>query len=172
MIAYRFRTCPPEQSGQVIEADARRVGEMFPRLEGRVTDVITSPPYLDTTNYREDQWLRLWFLGGSPRVPSGRGDDRHYNKAMYWEFLKASWEGLLPLLADRVRLIVRIGGRRLSKHELREGLQRSLAEGLGRKVQLLDSGISSKIGKTQAHTFRGGTASLLMEHDFSFGIEG
>ena len=26
---------------------------------------ITSPPYLNVTSFEEDQWLRLWFLGGS-----------------------------------------------------------------------------------------------------------
>ena len=24
------------------------------------------PPYLDVTHFEEDQWLRLWFLGGPP----------------------------------------------------------------------------------------------------------
>ena len=93
MVDYRFRTPPPETVGRVVQSDARRCGRVFPTLSGRVTDVITSPPYLDTTNYREDQWLRLWFLGHEPRVPHGRQDDRHYNKEMYWEFLEEVLEG-------------------------------------------------------------------------------
>ena len=168
MIAYRFRTPPPRKAGRVVEVNARQAGEKFPRLKGRVTDVITSPPYLDTTNYREDQWLRLWFLGGNPWTPYDRGDDRHCNKEMYWEFLEASWKGLAPLLAERVRLVVRIGGRRLNKAELREGLGQSLVAGLNRSVSLVDSGISSRVGTTQANAFRGARASPLVEHDFSF----
>ena len=168
MIEFRFRSCPPKRTGAVVEADARRVGEVFSRLKGRVTDVITSPPYLDTTNYREDQWLRLWFLGCSPTTAYGRGDDRHYNKEMYWDFLQASWTGLAPLLAQQVRLVVRIGGRRLDKTELREGLVRSLEAGLSRGVRLADTGISSRIGNTQANAFRGAKASPIMEHDFAF----
>ena len=168
LIEYRFRTHPPTRTGRVVEVDARRAGQEFPSIEGRVTDVITSPPYLDTTNYREDQWLRLWFLGSTPLITYCRGDDRHYSKELYWEFLQASWKGVAPLLAERVRLVVRIGGRRLNKSELRDGLQQSLASGLNRSVRLIDTGISSKVGNTQANTFRGTKASQMMEHDFSF----
>jgi len=168
MIEYRFRTRPPERTGSVAEVDARRIGEAFPELRGRVTDVITSPPYLDTTNYREDQWLRLWFLGSRSLTTHARADDRHYAREMYWEFLQASWKGLAPLLAERARLVVRIGGRRLCKSELRDGLVRSLAAGLNRSVRLVDTGVSSKVSNTQANAFRGAKTSQLMEHDFSF----
>lgn len=170
MIEYRFRTRPPERTGSVAEVDARRTGEAFPELQGRVTDVITSPPYLDTTNYREDQWLRLWFLGAKSLTTYTRADDRHYAREMYWEFLQASWKGLAPLLAERARLVVRIGGRRLCKSELRDGLVQSLAVGLNRSVRIVDTGVSSKVGNTQANAFRGKKASQLMEHDFSFAM--
>ena len=168
MTEYRYRTPPPKRVGYVTEAESRRVGDVFPMLNGRVTDVITSPPYLDTTNYREDQWLRLWFLGGDLLISYDRRDDRHYSKEMYWEFLRASWRGLAPLLAERVRLVLRIGGRRLSKAELRDGLLNSLSEGLNRTVHLVDSGVTSKIGSTQAITFRGMKPSQTVEHDFVF----
>ena len=101
MLEYRFRTRPPERIPQrSFQTDARLAADVFPALAGNVTDVITSPPYLDTTNYREDQWLRLWFLGGEPLVPRGRGDDRHYSKDIYWKFIQASMKGLGPLLAE------------------------------------------------------------------------
>ena len=170
MLEYRFRTRPPKGSAPVVQADARRAADEFPALAGRVTDVITSPPYLDTTNYREDQWLRLWFLGGQPLVPRGRGDDRHYSKDKYWAFLRASMKGLAPLLAQRARMVIRIGGRRLPKSELRDGLLRSLTNGLGRDVRLIDDGVTTEVGKTQANVFRGAKASRLEEHDFCFAV--
>ena len=171
MIEYRFRTRPPSISGGVLQADARRSGNAFPALAGRVTDVITSPPYLNTTNYREDQWLRLWFLGGEPMVPHDRGDDRHYNKEAYWEFVQASWKGLGSLLAERARVVIRVGGRHLRKAELREGLLHSLTSGLDRDVRLVDDGASSEVGNSQANAFRGATASRLVEHDFCFVVQ-
>lgn len=132
--------------------------------------MITSPPYLDTTNYREDQWLRLWFLGGEPLMPRGRGDDRHYSSDNCWTFIQASMRGLAPLLAERARMVIRIGGRRLQKSELRQGLVRSLRLGLGRNVRLVDDGVTTQVGKTQANVFRGSKVSRFEEHDFCFGV--
>ena len=170
MLEYRFRSTPPDGRATVVQTDARQVADAFPALAGRVTDVITSPPYLDTTNYREDQWLRLWFLGGEARMPRGRGDDRHYNKDIYWTFIQESMQGLAPLLAERARMVLRIGGRRLQKSELREGLVRSLSLGLGRDVRLIDDGVTSEVGKTQANVFRGARVSPFEEHDFCFAV--
>ena len=170
MLDYRFRTRPPDGSAPVVQIDARRVASGFPTLAGRVTDVITSPPYLDTTNYREDQWLRLWFLGCEPLMPRGRGDDRHFNKDNYWTFIQASMGGLAPLLAERARMVIRIGGRRLQKAELKEGLLRSLTLGLDRSVRLVDDGVTTEVGKTQANVFRGSKVSCFEEHDFCFAL--
>lgn len=170
MLEYRFRTPPPERTGRVRLADARHAGAAFPSLTGRVTDIVTSPPYLDTTNYREDQWLRSWFLGGEPAVPRGRGDDRHYSKDLYWEFLRSSWRGLASLLAERARLVVRVGARHFEKAELRNGLVASLRDGLDRDVQLLDDGVSSEVRGAQTNAFRGARATRLMEHDFCFAV--
>ena len=170
MLEYRFRTRPPDGRARVAQADARRVADAFPALAGRVTDVITSPPYLDTTNYREDQWLRLWFLGGKAIVPRGRRDDRHYNKDIYWSFIQESMNGLAPLLAKRARLVIRIGGRRLRKTELKEGLLQALTRGLDRDVEIVDDGVTTEVGKTQANVFRGEKVSRVQEHDFCFAV--
>ena len=170
MLEYRFRTTPPDGCATVVQADARRAADAFPALAGRVTDVITSPPYLDTTNYREDQWLRLWFLGGKAIVPRGRGDDRHYSKEIYWSFIQASMKGLAPLLAQRARLVIRIGGRRLRKSELKEGLLQALTRGLDRDVEIVDDGVTTEVGKTQANVFRGEKVSRVQEHDFCFAV--
>ena len=170
MTAYRFRTPPPRRAGTVVESDARCAGDSFPFLAGRVTDVITSPPYLNTTNYREDQWLRLWFLGGPPLVPYDHQDDRYVSKEAYWKFLHESWAGLSPLLAKEVRIVIRIGGRQMKKGELRGGLLGSLTDGLTREVRLIDNGVTSEIATTQSNSFRGVKASRLEEHDFCFTV--
>ena len=167
-LTYRFRTPPAEKRGRVVRADARQASEAFPKLRGRVTDVITSPPYLDTTNYREDQWLRLWFLGAAPAPHYPVGDDRHGSKDAYWAFLEQSWKGLRDLLAERARLVIRIGGRRLQKVEVQDELARTLSVGLERDIRPVDSGVTSVIVKTQANTFRGAKVSPRVEHDFCF----
>ncbi|MCL5736611.1 MAG: DNA methylase, partial [Actinobacteria bacterium] len=64
IIAYRFDSKPASLVGSVVQCDARQARSHFAEHVGRVKLVVTSPPYLDVTNYSEDQWLRLWFLGG------------------------------------------------------------------------------------------------------------
>jgi len=168
MVDFRFRTLPPEIRGEVAEADARGAGKAFPHLEGGVTDIITSPPYLDTTNYREDQWLRLWFLGEDPGSVQPRDDGRHHSKELYWTFLKEAWEGVAPLLAPKARIVIRIGGRKLSKREMSDGLSSGLSVATGRGLMSADDGVTTPVKRTQANSFRGAKASPTVEHDFCF----
>ena len=168
MVDFRFRTPPPENRGEIAESDARMASTAFLHLEGRVTDIITSPPYLDTTNYREDQWLRLWFLGEDPKSNQVPEDGRHYNKTLYWTFLKEAWEGVAPLLAPHARIVVRIGGRKLSKEEMFDSLFATLKDATGRDVQAADDGVTTPVKRTQANSFRGAKASPTVEHDFCF----
>lgn len=170
VLAYRFRTTPPKTAGDVQLSDARRASETFPALINQVTDVITSPPYLDTTNYREDQWLRLWFLGEKATPSQPRDDGRHYTAASYWSFLEEAWSGLAPLLTTRARIVIRIGGRRLSKLDMVEGLHTTLSAGLARPVDLVDEGLTTPVKRTQANSFRGTKASPTDEHDFCFQV--
>ena len=165
---YRFRTPPPKRRGEVAMSDARNAAATFPHLCATVSDVITSPPYLDTTNYHEDQWLRLWFLGGRAIANHAGGDGRHYDPKRYWEFLTEAWRGLAPLLARRARVVIRIGSRRLSTEAIREALAHSLEGGLDRTVRLTDAGVSSTARRTQTNAFRGSKRTPAAEHDFCF----
>ena len=167
MSYYRFKTAPPLLRGEIALSDARKAAECFPHLLGRITDVITSPPYLDTTNYREDQWLRLWFLGETAAtLPCD--DGRHHSVSKYQEFLVESWAGVTPLLADEVRVVIRIGGRKLTKVEALELLDTSLKNATQRNVQIQNRGVTSLVKRTQANAFRGSKPSPTFEHDFCF----
>ncbi len=165
---FRFRTPPPEGRGKIVMSDARSAARAFPDFLEEVSDIITSPPYLDTTNYREDQWLRLWFLGEKAVVDCAGGDSRHSSAAKYWQFLTEAWTGVSPLLARKARIVIRIGGRKLTRDEIRKKLKQSLEVGLGRNMRLVDDGISSTAGNTQANTFRGSRAKPAVEYDFCF----
>jgi DNA methylase len=110
---FRFADGIPPAVGVVKHCDARRCTEVFAEFENKISAVITSPPYLDVTNYEEDQWLRLWFLGGAANPTYGvvGTDDRHSCKETYWDFLKDVWESIAPLLRRKAVLVCRIGGR-------------------------------------------------------------
>lgn len=170
MCDFRFKTPPPDRIATIKKADARCASRTFQSLNGKVTDVITSPPYLDTTNYREDQWLRCWFLGEEPLSKPANDDGRHTSTERYWTFLTEVWSGLAGLLANEVRLVVRIGGRRLDKSEIREHLLNTLSTGLKRQVVMVDPGVTSEIKRSQANSFRGSKPSSTVEHDFCFRV--
>jgi hypothetical protein len=168
---YRYQSALPLVKGRVVEGDARRAGSVFRSFRGRVGLVITSPPYLDITDYHEDQWLRLWFLGGPARPVSGQGkDDRHRVVSDYWRFLSEAWAGMEPLLRDRAQVIVRIGGTRLTADQLKAGLLHSL--GLtGRKFRLVEH-CQSDIRNGQTRVFSVSHQKPSVEHDFRFQLAG
>lgn len=165
---FRYESPLPERRGRVADSDVRRLGRVFSSHKGRVSLVITSPPYLNTTNYREDQWLRLWFLGGSPAPePEEQSDDRHRNAEKYWQFLKEAWKGISPLLRDGAHIVVRIGGRHLEEETTEQHLRKSLREGIGSSIRLRQQS-SSRIKNGQVQAFHPGTEGIQVEHDFHY----
>ena len=170
--AFRYRMPPAERQGIVRLADARFAATTFAEYTRKVRLVVTSPPYLDTTDYAEDQWLRLWFLGGQARPQLRMNkDDRHTRAAGYWDFLKESWEGLAALLADEATIVIRIGGAKLTKDELLEGVTNTLTAALNeQRVVPLHTGVTSSIRPRETSAFRPAPLRANVEHDFVFKI--
>jgi len=169
---YRLSAEQAPLRGFVKRRDARFAGRAFPKLERQVKLIVTSPPYLDTTDFAEDQWLRLWFLGGTahPERRTNR-DDRHYNTRDYWTFLSEAWAGCERLVAKGTVVVIRIGGSRFEKDELFDGLQKSLRTGFGDfRTKALTAGDTTSIKNRQTNLFRPGTSSHRFEHDFSFAL--
>ena len=168
--AYRYESQLPQRRGRVAATDARNISRRFAGAKRSVSVVITSPPYLDTTHYQEDQWLRLWFLGGPERPRRTAGtDDRHRGAESYWRFLSEAWQGVGPLLRDGAHIIVRIGGRHLERSILERELIRTLRDGTGASIKVRDRR-SSRIVNSQVHAFRPKSSGTSMEHDFHFQI--
>jgi hypothetical protein len=170
---YRLSVASPRPSGRVLLADARSGGKAFRSYSSQVRLILTSPPYIDTTDYSEDQWLRLWFLGGADRpIARLNKDDRHRQIDRYWTFLMEAWRGCRNLLQDRSIVVVRIGGSTLNKEGLSAGLKKSLALAMpDYSVRSLHRGVTSAIGNKQINSFRPGTSPTREEHDFAFGIK-
>lgn len=165
--AYRYHSPTPELKGRVVEGDVRRASRLLKSYENRVKLVITSPPYLDITDYHEDQWLRLWLLGGDRKPRAGQNrDDRHRRIDVYWQFLREAWNGVAPLLQRSAQVVVRIGGTRLNKEELGGGLLESLSS-TGRRFKLMETRTTS-IVNGQRRIFRAIPGKASVEHDFRF----
>jgi hypothetical protein len=142
--AYRYQSPVPNGEATVLHADMRQLSLLKKKEIGKVSCAITSPPYLDVTSFEEDQWLRLWFLGGPPHPTRGRvsTDDRHTNQNDYWRFISDMWRCLGNVLAPKSHVIVRIGTRRLAPKILEKNLF-VCSRILSRRVQLVSSRISA-----------------------------
>ena len=104
---YRYQSPLPSIKGRVVEGDVRRAGALLRSYREKVKLVITSPPYLDITDYHEDQWLRLWFLGGASKPITGQGkDDRYRRIESYRQFLREAWKGIAPLLQPSAQVVI------------------------------------------------------------------
>jgi hypothetical protein len=168
---HRLQDLPECPRGKVALVDARQVSRRFKELRHKVALVVTSPPYLNVTRYEEDQWLRLWFLGGEPRPTYGQvsKDDRHEGVYNYWQFLKESWIGIAPLLANHAKIVVRLGAIGLEDVEITRGLTASIRATFSR-VRVIRQPTRSKIVRRQSRNFLPRSKGCLFEMDYVFSV--
>jgi DNA methylase len=166
---FRLDHGRPNQHGLARQGDARLASELFPEFTGRIRLVVTSPPYLNVTAFEEDQWLRLWFLGGEPNPTYGKisKDDRHQSAARYWTFLSQTWRGMAPLLNTDSVLVMRIGAKALSLESVNEGLLTSLTDVFPARRWLREPAISVIRGK-QVRAFNPTAGGCQFETDFVY----
>lgn len=128
---------------------------------------ITSPPYLDTTDFEEDQWLRAWFLGG-PELPkkSGTTDHRHRSEDRYWQLIADAWRAIGQIVGERGHVVIRIGARSLTPERLRDAVV-GASELSGRRLRLVAHETTSLV-RRQTDSFRPGSAGVRHELDCHF----
>ena len=59
-----------------------------PSMDSRLSLVITSPPYSNVTDYKADNWLRLWALNEGPSVPSWTTEQKYGNLSKYEKLIQ------------------------------------------------------------------------------------
>jgi hypothetical protein len=167
-ITYRYESDPPPARGNVIRADMRELPRLIRIPTIPIKCVITSPPYFNVTNFEEDQWLRLWFLGSLPKPTYGRvsRDDRHEQASKYWDLISDMWRVLGQILAPRANIVIRLGVKNLDPEQIGKSL---LATSMfsRKKVSLVHSETSEIKGR-QTDSFRPGSKGCLTEIDFHF----
>ena len=91
-----------------------RIAEKVNRGEHkRCSLLFTSPPYQGITNYHEDQWLRLWLLGGPPKPQYV--EEKHRGKFLakesYRELLESVFKSVSQIMSDKGTIYVRTSAR-------------------------------------------------------------
>jgi hypothetical protein len=166
--SFRYESPLPKGKSVVLHTDMRNLPRIIALPNKAIRCAVTSPPYLNVTSFEEDQWLRLWFLGGLSYPKKGimSRDDRHGTADNYWSFIGDMWRSLGAVMADGAHVVIRIGSRRASPNLLKRGLA-GCGQFSGRKVKLVSHRVT-EIKKRQTDAFRPGTKGCVVELDCHF----
>ena len=167
----RLAKALPPREGVAVTSDVRRLNTVLSPWERSVKLVVTSPPYLNVTDFEEDQWLRLWFLGGDPKPTRGQisRDNRYGSSVRYWKFLSEAWKGISNLLAPDAVVVCRIGGKGQTLETMAGPLLATM-RGAFPEAHLVNPPIESAPPYRQTNNFRPGSSGVGVEVDFTFRI--
>jgi hypothetical protein len=166
----RYKLGRPDEKATVLLGDMRDLPRRSNDLPGPIALVITSPPYLDITSFEEDQWLRLWFLGGPPRPTSGivSRDDRHGTPDAYWRMIADMWRSLGQVLDSPSNVVIRIGAREMTPEQMIDGLLGTSV--VTKRDVRIQHHETSDIKGSQIRSFRPGAKGCMREVDCHFSM--
>jgi len=166
---FRLSDDIPSRRGTAARCDVRATHRVFRAYIRSVDAIITSPPYLNVTRFEEDQWLRLWFLGGpaNPTYGEVSRDDRHSSGHQYWDFLAEAWRSLALLLKPKGHLVCRIGTVKEDPEELAENLIESVKDAWP-NANLARHPVMTETQKRQTTVLNPGSIGCRYEIDFTF----
>jgi hypothetical protein len=144
--------------------DARKATS-FGKLEGPIV-VVTSPPYYGMRTYVQDQWLRMWFLGGQEEIDYENHNQLcHTGHERFIKDLSKVWRIIARRAQDEAHLYVRFGSIPSAKSDARKILKSSLEEAGSWKLISVGNAKTSHCGKRQADHM-GSESDPSIEFDF------
>ena len=169
---FRLARGLPPRGGVAVRSDVRYLNSALSPWERSVNLVVTSPPYLNVTDFEEDQWLRLWFLGGDPKPTRSRisRDNRYGSPTRYWKFMSEAWKGIANLLAPDAVLVCRIGGKGQTLETLAGPLLATIRAAFP-EARLARQPVESVPPYRQTNNFRPGSSGVGVEVDFTIRID-
>ncbi len=112
-IAYRYKYGVPNHAPFQIEfCDAR---DIVKTVNNKFDLLFTSPPYSGVSDYRRDQWLRLWMLGDNPFPHSSDNAQKWSNKSKYEEMMRNVFSRSISLLKKNAVIYVRTDYREFTR---------------------------------------------------------
>jgi len=159
-----LNTESPSRLQNVKCLDARKAMS-FGKISGPIVTV-TSPPYYGMRTYVQDQWLRMWFLGGADEVDyENHNQLSHSGHDSFISDLAKVWNTLGKRAQDEAHLYVRFGSIPSAKSDPRKILKASLEESGHWKLLSVRNANTSNHGKRQA-AYMGSESDPSVEFDF------
>lgn len=157
---FVLREQPPQTPGFVYQADSRELRLL--ELKRRFSWVICSPPYYGMRTYVPDQWLRNWFVGGSPEVEYAReAQISHAGESAFVRDLASVWKGVSEVCKPGAHLIIRFGVLPSVDKDASQLIMQSIRDAdVGWKVRTWRNAGSASAGRRQADQFMGSTKSV------------
>jgi len=111
----------------VLLGDSRHVLQTLGR-NFKADLVLTSPPYYGVTNYRYDNWIRLWLLGEGPAFPEFDQKGRHHNQKEYCDLLNRTFQRCVTKSAPTSVVYVRTDARNFTLQTTIDALRTAWTE--------------------------------------------
>jgi len=144
-----LKTESPSSFENVKCLDARKATS-FSRIKGPIV-AVTSPPYYGMRTYVQDQWLRMWFLGGKEVINyENQNQLCHSGHERFITDLAKVWGNIGKRAQDEAHLYVRFGSIPSAKSDARKILKASLEEAGQWKLVSVRNAKTSNSGKRQA----------------------
>jgi hypothetical protein len=160
-----IETKPEGLEGHVMCADARTVS-LRRNIHKKTSLVVTSPPYYGMRTYVEDQWLRMWFLGGPETVAYGNASQiSHGGQQTFIDELATVWDRIANSEADKVDLYIRFGSVPSAKSDPRQIIKTSLEQSGVWELVSVRGARDAHEGKRQADQM-GMSSGAAIEYDF------
>ncbi len=159
--AERYLAAPlPNVEGRVELGDSRTADAFSDMPKARFA--ITSPPYFGMRTYLQDQWLRLWFLGGPDRVEYRQPGKqlKHSSATCFAAEMRSVWKNVASRMTADGRLVVRYGGSAEPMGILKESLNNS-----GWKMVTAKAAPDSDRGRRQVRQFQAEPKKAIAEYD-------
>jgi hypothetical protein len=156
---------PFNVGGDILLGDSRLIPDF---LEERFNWVVTSPPYFGMSTYKQDQWLRNWFLGGDSQVNySNETQLKHGSETSFIKDLAKVWTNTASKCTPNAKMIIRFGALpsksdRIPGELIKESL--TMAD-CGWRLSTVRSAGEPLSSNRQANQFKGGTGSYIEEID-------
>ena len=110
------------QPAEIAQGDAVEVLQTCQKNEFSL--LFTSPPYFAITDYRQDNWIRLWMLAEGPSLPDWKRDETTRRRELYRQMLNNVFFAASKLLKPYSVIWIRTDARKFTKDSTLETIRK------------------------------------------------